>query len=410
MTGVPYSNAMSISQAKLRVFSLVKLGIAAFFLSYVLSNTYFLYTSPPFYVAKHLSIAALATLGTLWWLSRGDVPVRGRYAIFVISAVLLSLPYLWRAALGGGVAEILVAVEYILFGITVVVIAATAEGVGYPAVTYTIFFILGSTLAVALVAGLIAPEQLYNSYWGRPRLLLGFWHPKQLGTLLTSAALLLATNAILRVRPVLNWLGFFLLVGVMFFVDSRNMLLFSIIAVMAYYCAAWASYYVLWLGVAAAGAAAVWVTNRYPFLVDLAISGRLTLWRLSDYTLFGSGTRLEDLPGAALAKFHIDNFYLEYVLENGVYALALLVVLVGVLGYTLWHTRDRRWRRLKIAVAVAFFVTSIFDAGMFSTGNLMNILVWVYLLAAELIFVPAPAPRAEPAAVPVTRTDPVAAT
>jgi hypothetical protein len=401
---------MPFSNARLRVFSLVKLGIAAFFLSYVLSNTYFLVNSPPFYVAKHLSVVALATLGVLWWLARGDVPVRGRYAVFVISVGLLSLPYLLRAVLGGGLAEILVSAEYILFGITVVVIAATAEGVGYPAVTYTIFFILGSTLAVALVAGVVAPEQLYNNYWGRPRLLLGFWHPKQLGTLLTSAALLLATSAILRVRPILNWIGFFLLVGVMFFVDSRNMLLFSIIVVMAYYCATWASYYVLWLGVAAVGAAAVWVAQRYPFLVDVATSGRLTLWRLGNYTLFGNGTHFEDLPGTALAKFHIDNFYLEYILENGIYAVALLLVMVGVLCYTLWYTRDRRWRRLKIAVAVAFFVTSIFDAGMFSTGNLMNILVWVYLLAAELIFVPAPALLAERAALPAALPSPVAAT
>ena len=370
----------------LTITSLVQWSAVLFFVFYVLSNTAAWYTSPILYYAKHLSVLLLAMVGILWFVMRGDAPARGRYVLFVIALFLLSLPYLVRFLLGGGIAELLVFVQYALFGAAVVALAASFDRSGAGVVRRTLLVILGATAAVALVTGLRDPNQLYNSYWGRPRLLLGFWHPKQLGTVLAPAALIMATSAVLRIRPRASWLGYFAVLVVLLLVDSRNMFLFSLIIAMAYLCATYASYYVLWLGIAAAVAGAAWAVDRYPLLVDIATSRRLSLWREGDYTILGTGTRFTEGAGSALSKFHIDNYYLEYVIENGVYAVVLMLVLVTVLGYILRYTPDRRWRRLKISVAIAFFFSCIFDAGMFSTGNLLNVAVWTYLLAGEFIF------------------------
>jgi hypothetical protein len=203
---------------------------------------------------------------------------------------------------------------------------------------------------------------------------------------LASLSLLLATNAILRIRPLLNWTACGFVVVLMLFVDSRNMFLFSVIVIGAYYTAKYASYYVLWLGVALSGTGAAWLVDRYPLLVDLATSGRITLWRQAEYSFLGKGTEISSEGGAPLARFHMDNYYLEYLVENGVYTIVLAIVLAFLLGYILRYTRDPRWRRLKVAVAVAFLFSCIFDAGMFSTGNLLNIVAWVYLLAGDHIF------------------------
>jgi hypothetical protein len=384
---------MSASVPGTRPNPLIGLVLFGFFACYVLSSTYFFWTSSVLYYAKHASLILLGAVGSIAWLRAGKASARGRYVLFVAAVWALALPYLMRFALRGDLVEFFVFVEYALFAIAVVVIASTAEAAGPFIAHRTFLLIVGSVACVALAAAVWAPGQLYNSYWGRPRLLLGFWHPKQIGALIAPAALIAATRAIWRTRPVLNWSAYLFLVVVLLFVDSRNMFLFSVLSVGGYLCATYLSYYALWAFIGTGVGLIAWVVHRYPLLADVATSSRLTVWANGSYTLFGRGTRLDQVMESPLAKFHIDNYYLEYVIENGIYAVVLGLVLVGVTAYVLRFTGDRKWRRLKLSVALAFFFTSIFDAGMFSTGSLLNVVVWVYLLSAEFMFTAGGTPR-----------------
>jgi hypothetical protein len=179
---------------------------------------------------------------------------------------------------------------------------------------------------------------------------------------------------------------YLLLVVVLLFIDSRNAFLFAVLFGLSYLCAAYAGYWVLGLGTAAAGGAGLWFITNHPLLADLVMSGRLTVWKSVDYSLLGKGSSGGGVESAPASKFHVDSYYLEYTAENGFYAPLLLLALFAILAYVVRYTPGRRWRRLKVSAAVAFFFVCFFDAGMFSTGNYLNVVVWVYLLAGERIF------------------------
>jgi hypothetical protein len=364
----------------------INLGAAAFLLSCVLSNAALLQSVSVLYYLKHLSIIAVAGVATCWWLGEGKATALGRYMLFLAALLVLGLPYLMRFALLGQPLELAVFAQFLIFGVAVVAIGVALERSGTAVAPRIVVLILGSVLAVTLVSGLVNPYLLYNSYWGRPRLLLGFWHPKEVGIMIAAAAVMALSLAILRVRPWMNGVLYLLLVAVLLFVDSRNALLFAVLFGLVYVCAAYVGYWALGISCVAASLAGLWFVMRYPLLADLLMSGRLSVWQSVDYTLLGKGGSETGLGSDSAGVFHMDSYYLGYAAENGIYAPILVLALLLIIAYVMRYTPDRRWRRLKVSAALAFLFVCTFDAGMFSTGNFLNVAVWVYLLVGERIF------------------------
>jgi hypothetical protein len=369
-----------------RFSSVVRTLTLGFLAVYILSNTTLLHESGALYFGRHLALVAVAFIGVVWWLERASLVVLRRYVAFSFALYAVSAPYLLRFLLTMDVAEFGVFLQHVIFGLAVITLCVALERAGEGTMPRVVILLLAMTFGVAMWVALFAPHQLYNSFWGRPRLLLGFYHPKQVGTLLTTTAFLALTLSVLGVRRRLNLFLYLGLLGVLLLVDSRNMFLFSFLFGASYLVIRTGGYgllVALWgLGVAAIACGIV----QYPLIMDLATSGRLTIWREAEYSLLGRGARLEQAGGSGIARFHIDNFYIAYTLENGIYALILVPALVGLVGYLLMRTPDSRWRRLKVSAALSFLFVCAWDAGMFSTGNLVNIAVWVFLLCGERIF------------------------
>jgi hypothetical protein len=358
------------------------LGLA-FVLVYTLSNVTLLQAVTPLYFLKHLSLVGLAGVGAVWWLADGRTTVVGRYVLFFSAVCVLAAPYALRFLLVRDPAEAVVFLQYLIFGVAVIGLSSALEETGQRTVPRICFLIMTLIALVAVSSAIIQPYLIYNTYYGRPRLLLGFWHPKELGVLVGTVAFLVLTRAILRIRPIVNGSAYMCLLVLLALVDSRNMFLFAVLFGLAYFVSAYAGYVVLWSGLVASGVAAVWFVASYPLLADILTSRRLTVWTSIEYPMLGQGTSIGG--GGVFSKFHIDNYYLEYVAENGIYAGVLLLLMGLILTYAVLHTRDRRWRRLKVSAAIAFFVVCIFDSGMFSTGNLLNLALWVYILGGERI-------------------------
>jgi|GEM_PF-3556351 len=361
------------------------IGVAMFLAAYVLSNASLFRSVSVLYYAKHLSLLAVAGLGASVWLLRGSLVARRRYVAFCGAISLIALPYLTRAVLTADTVEAAVFLQYFAFGIAAVAIAAALESQPNRILTIGPLIIIGATAIVAGLTYVYDPIHLFNRFWGRPRLLLGFWHPKEIGGLLAVALLLVTTRVALgHRRPAGLLLGAFLLL-LLLLVDSRNMFLFSVIFPLAYLCARFGSYYALAIGATAVLTATIWFVAAFPLLADLVLSRRLTVWQEAHYSLAGSGTALNYYEGEVLGKFSLDNFFVEYAIENGAYLLILFFALPALIGYLVRETPDRRWKYLKVSAAMAFVASTFFDAGMFSTGNIFHLAFWVYLLAGERI-------------------------
>jgi len=363
------------------------IGVVMFLAAYVLSNASLFRSVSALYYAKHLSLLAVAGLGASVWLLRGSLVARRRYVAFCGAISLISLPYLTRAVLTADTVEAAVFLQYVAFGIAVVAAAAALESRPNRILTRGHLIILAATAIVATITLIYEPYHLFNRHWGRPRLLLGFWHPKEIGGLLAVAVLLVTTRIALGVGRRSGFVIGGLLLLLLLFVDSRNMLLFSLIFPLAYLSARFGSYHALAIGATAALTFTVWFVSAYPLLADLLLSQRLTLWREAYYSLPGSGTALNYYEGEVLGKFNLDNFFVEYAVENGAYFVVLLMALVALVGYLVHATPDRRWKYLKLSAATAFVASAFFDAGMFSTGNIIHFSIWVYLLGGDRILV-----------------------
>ena len=377
---------MPLSSALMRCSTLARWGGLLFILAYVFSNATLFQGIGVLYYAKHLAIYGVAALGAIWWLASGKTTVRGRFAVFLIGVTAIALPYLLRGVLLSRPGEVVIFTSYLTFGVAAVSLATAIEQRAEGLPRQLVALILGLVGFVALVSFRFAPGSLFNTYWGRPRLLLGFWHPKEVGAVVACATLLVGTAAVLGLRRRRNVVLWMFLAVVLLLVDSRNMFLFNVVFAAAYLCVTYLGYLMLLLGITVAFGVVGWLVLRYPELVDVVSSRRLSLWQEADYTMLGTGAGLSQSAGGGLVKFHIDNFYLEYLIENGIYTGIFAASLLFITGYVLTQTPPGQWRRLKAAAFVGLFFVSIFDAGMFSTGSIFNLTLWVYLLAAEHAF------------------------
>jgi hypothetical protein len=111
-------------------------------------------------------------------------------------------------------------------------------------------------------------------------------------------------------------------------------------------------------------------------------SNRLENWiKDLDFSLLGKGSSIADFDKSnLLSKLHVDNFYLEYFIENG---FLFFLVLCTMLGFVIYSINKFRYNGVYInAIFISFLIFCFFDAGMFSSGNFLNLLVWSLVFAS----------------------------
>ena len=223
---------------------------------------------------------------------------------------------------------------------------------------------------ISLVPTLLAvvslePDVLLSTYYGRPRLLLGYWHPKEAAA---SLAVPMFLYLMIRGRDVPR-LALALLPALLWIVGSRNMALAMCLAIGVRFFPKWTFSIV---GVTLAGLAIFLLASSASYdLFDELLSLRFSVWSdaLSDSVQLNS----TDLFGGD--RLAIDSYYVEVFLSSGLAGLLLFVSWAAF--FFIQYIRPfqhNTWSR-SLFVAILFFAA--FDSGIVSTGNVFHVFAWV---------------------------------
>lgn len=335
----------------------------------VLSSTYLFHSDEAWlYWCKHVSLVVLACSGLCFYTLRTFLTLRLSISPVVPFMLLATSPYLSHGELGFAL--------FVEAATTLIACLAAARLWE----NQTIFRMRWPCLFISMLPVLIdevfdSGNFIYNTYYGRPRLLLGYWHPKEAGIAVLFTLMLFK----LQRRSLLSSIDL-IAIPLLWLIQSRNGLLFYInyIAI---------SYLIRRFGIKKAGSILAVVYICVPLLLfsvcqswlDASSSGRLTFWS-SAQSLFNADIILDtSLLASGDAGIRLDNSYLEYYLSAGLPALLLLVFTLIVV--VLLTGRKRVANVHKASLVLSFMIYCFFDSGLLSTGHFLNFLVFPVLLA-----------------------------
>jgi hypothetical protein len=322
---------------------------------------------PELYYYKHISLILLALFGILIFVIAGRFKMN-KIFIFII-------PYIFYLF-----------VNYIIFfQLILFLIATTLFSYMFNVKTFLdrriiyVYFII--ILTVPLIDILLNNSNfIFNSFYGRERLLLGYFHPKEAGIMFVILFLMIMLSSILKNKfsKLLFYISSF---TCLYFIQSRNtfLLLLNFVAF---------NFLTKKLGLKVALLIYFFIYIFIPSLIlyiyfdelDLLMSYRLSVWiKGFEFNLFGKFLDFSNYSQQDLFnKFHIDNFYLEFLIEAGVIAFLFLIVCFFYIGYKIRNTVINGYRM--ISFYIAFLIFCFFDSGMFSTGNFLNIFAWSIII------------------------------
>jgi hypothetical protein len=170
-----------------------------------------------------------------------------------------------------------------------------------------LLFVLISFVPALLAVLVSEPSVLLSSYYGRPRLLLGYWHPKE-----AAASLAVPMFIFLMIGGrELSRLALILLPVFLWIVGSRNMALSMCLVIGVRFFPKWIFFIII---IVVAGFAIFLSASSNPYdVLDELTSLRFTQWNdaLSGFIKSES----TDLIGGE--RWAIDSYYLEVLIRSG---------------------------------------------------------------------------------------------
>ena len=357
---------------KIKINNLIYLIFVISFLFYVMSSTYALKGGIYLlYYAKHISIVLLVIIG-IFLLNRF---INKSHIINISCIFFISMPFLFQGETG-----FVVFIQYISLALSALVLSKIwRKNISY-ALILTVFCI--SILPSFIDIIFNNKEFIYNDYWGRDRLLLGYIHPKEAGIAFIIPILFFRLKINQEKYP-LYFKVFFdgMIILLLFFIQSRNMVAFYLNFLVL-------SATIMYLGFKPSLLLFACIYLILPIIgliiyydeINILLSNRLFRWEDANITWMGIGTSINPSVNkitnefSLITKFHIDNFYLEYLVENGVFPF---IVLAASLIYFVVKIGVEKVGNTYInSLFIPFLLYCIFDSGMFSTGNFLNIFIW----------------------------------
>ena len=327
------------------------------FTYYVLSNAKELHDVLPA-AAKHGVFIALALVGL------------GTRTSQALQACVIAAPVAAIYFIGG--VPVYGAMVFVFAAALPVLSSVVTDAVVHRRMHY--FWVL---LAVACVPALLsapelASEGIFDATYGRERVLLGYWHPKEAGICFGIPALLMIMS--LRRHAVL--LAVLACSGIAL-VGSRNVALLLIFGTLL-------RFYPRRTAICAGGAAAVAVAYLLldPQLLDALdtlMSLRLTMWTeaLSDPA---AATGLDVIDGE---RFAADSFFIEAYIYAAELAFPLIALWLVAVASIAWRDGPLApWPKVAVVVLLMF---AALDSGIASTGNLMHALLWSVAVSPLLV-------------------------
>ncbi len=366
----------------IRLTTIIKGLFVLSFLIYVVSVSWYSWKNMNtyFYTLKHFSALLPSVLFVFFILKRPTI--KKRLVILPFLFALIIIPFAIRG--NSDFAEIVIFIQLLLFLLSAYVFSKIfiKDNISFSkyevAGLFTILLIPGF-LDIVFNAG----DFIYNTWYGRSRLLVGFYHPKEAGVSMLVALIffkLYFRHRVSLIQNVVFQVTFFML---LYFMQSRNSLLLYLnflvinflltrvnIATIIFF------YFVL--------PALTFASVAFIYFEELnrLTSNRLENWLKDlDFSLLGKGSSIADFDKSnLLSKLHVDNFYLEYFIENG---FIFFIVLFVMLASVIYLINKFKFNGVYInAVFIPYLIFCFFDAGMFSSGNFLNLFIWSLVFAA----------------------------
>ena len=233
------------------------------------------------------------------------------------------------------------------------------------------------TFPVAIAAGILlvlfldiinGGEFVYTSWYGRPRLQLGFSHPKEIGNLIVILVLwgLIWGNIESKLMTLLFLL---LAVVLLWFVDSRNALLTMLVFFGSYTLMKMIGRSGFLLFSVVSFFVSATFVNLYFEELSFLSSGRLAWW--SD-VLSGNGDPLYRTTSLQQMAPKFDNFWLEaYYVMPGYLSATSFACFIFVVSQV-----NVKTHRTIYALLLAQAFNSFWDSGFMSIGSILNIYIW----------------------------------
>jgi len=220
-------------------------------------------------------------------------------------------------------------------------------------------------------------EFIINNIYGRERMLLGYFHPKEAGSVFFILATLFLFSREKKLNLIPNFLIHCFVIGVLLLIQSRNALMLYVLIILG-------NQFAKRIGVLQfIVLATVLISTIFMLLYELSFdffdgisSYRLSRWQeMLNVSFFGE--TLEKLPYENLnfnTKIHFDSFFVEILHEIGIFGLVnLLIGFILIINYI----KEVEINGYSSSVILfSFLIYSLFDASVFSTGNLLNLYIW----------------------------------
>lgn len=366
----------------IRITTIIKGLFILSFLIYVVSVSWYSWKNMNtyFYALKHFSALLPSVLFIFFIIKKPTI--KRSLVILPFLFALIIIPFAIRG--NSDFAEIIIFIQLLLFLLSAYVFSKILLKDN---ISFSKYEVLG-LFAILLIPGFLdivfnAGDFIYNTYYGRHRLLLGFYHPKEAGVSMLVALLFFKLYFPHRFSPIQNVIFQISFFTLLFFMQSRNSLLLYLNFLVINFLLTRVNiatiifiYFVLPVLIFA------YVAFIYFEELNRLTSNRLENWiKDLDFSLLGKGSSIADFDKSnLLSKLHVDNFYLEYFIENGLIFFFVLCVMLASIIYLI---NKIKYNGVYInALFISFLIFCFFDAGMFSSGNFLNLFVWSLVFSA----------------------------
>lgn len=308
------------------------------------------------------------------------VPVDAKHGAFILIAIIALLLKPKQCLLSFLIASPIILI-YLLSGIPtyayMVMVFAAALPLISDGITSIIkrrgFVVISMVLIISLVPMLISMgdirlNSIFDTTYGRPRMLLGYFHPKE-------AAISFAIPLFLLFLTLNSPFLFFWFLGSFFLwlVGSRNIAIMFFLAwlfrwqgrIIKFFLLPFLIFVIFWLI----------LDNSVIDTIDELTSLRMSSW--INALSFSSNLGILDLQSGD--RFGVDSFFVEVVVAGGLWMIPIifiwLVLIVILLIKTSLHSP---WTF--VSFIMLLFIAS-FDTGIASTGNMMHVFLWSLMLS-----------------------------
>ncbi|WP_338298731.1 hypothetical protein [Pandoraea sputorum] len=311
-------------------------------------------------------------------LLRAEFPGALKHGFLVLAALISLVRMPKRSLLAMFVASPLALIyvlgEMELYAVMVLTLAA-ASPIMWAAIRsvvdrrdyrYILALAVVSLIPAALNWQTFVNEGFFSTMYGRPRMLMGYFHPKE-------AAVAFAIPMLLFMMTATSAHTIFWMFAIVFLwaVGSRN----TAMIVFLGWALRWHGRVVIAATLILIPASIIWlaVSNNWYDTLDNLMSLRLTNWG----EILQAGRVVADADLNFSDRFAADNFFVEaYVLIGGI-SIVLTMVWVALWGAIVGRTVQlRSWAW--IAFAMLLF-NACFDSGIASTGNLTHVFLWAVM-------------------------------